>query len=193
VLKNVVLAPTKKDPSRVKAFQPAAPWVLDAEEKVTFINKVKALKLPFEFASNVAGYFGGANGNELQHLKSHDYHILMEHVIPVVLQGLLAAGPRRAIFRLCRVFQRIGSPVLDPSTFSEFMNDGTETLCLLEKEFILTLFTISLHLVQHLLQKVTLCGVIHTRWMFPVERNFKVLKSFVKNLARPEGSISESY
>jgi hypothetical protein len=192
-LKDETPAPTKKDPSRMKAFKPAAPWVLDDEEKKIFIKRVKSLKLPSRFACNVAGYFGDKRGDELQPLKSHDYHILLEHVIPLALRGLLALAPRRAIYRLYRIFQHIGSPVLDPKTFPNLLTDVCETLCLLGKEFPPTLFTISLHLTYHLVKEVILCGVIHTRWMFPIEQNLKVLKNLVKNLARPEGSISESY
>jgi hypothetical protein len=73
------------------------------------------------------------------------------------------------------------------------MNDVNETLCLFVKELPPITFTINLHLVYHLAKEVTVCGVIHSCWMYPVERYFNILKSFVKNLARPEGSISESY
>jgi hypothetical protein len=192
-LKDVTPAPTKKDHTRVRAFQPSAPWVLDEGEKKKFISRVKSLRLPSQFATNPQSYFGGKNDSELQHLKSHDFHVMMQHVIPVALRGLLQPGPRRAIYQLCRVFQSINSPVLNPKDFPTLMNDVSETLCLLIKELPPTTFTISLHLVYHLAKEVTLCGVIHSRWMYPVERYFKVLKSFVKNLAKPEGSISESY
>jgi hypothetical protein len=73
----------------MKAYQLAAPWVSDDEEKKIFIKRVKSLKLLSRFASNVARYFGGKRGDELQPLKSHDYHILMEYVLPLALRDLL--------------------------------------------------------------------------------------------------------
>ena len=190
-LRDIKQAPTTANPTRIEAFQPSAPWILDDVEKSRFIDRVRSLKLPSNFSANIHNYFG--TDNKLQHLKSHDYHILMQHVIPVALRGLLQPGPRRAILRLCRVFQRVTAPVLNPAEFPMLMRDASETLCLLVKELPPTNFTISFHQVYHLVKETTLCGVIHTRWMYPVERYFKVLKSFVKNLARPEGSISESY
>ena len=102
-------------------------------------------------------------------------------------------GPRRAIYQLCRVFQSINSLVLNPKDFPILMNDVNETLCLFVKELPPTTFTINLHLVYHLAKEGTLCGIIHSCWMYPMERYFNVLKIFVKNLARQEGSIIESY
>lgn len=124
-------APTKANPTRLKAFQPNAPWVLDVSEKSRFIDRVRSLKLPSSFSANIHNYFGP--DNKLQHLKSHDYHILMQHVIPVALRGLLQIGPRRAILRLCRVFQRVNTPELNPNEFPMLMRDASETLCLFSK------------------------------------------------------------
>jgi hypothetical protein len=45
----------------------------------------------------------------------------------------------------------------------------------------------------HLVAKVKLCGPIHTRWMYPMERYMKSLKTYVRNMARPEGSMVEGY
>ena len=192
-LTNIEPAPTKNDHTHMKAFQQNAPWVLDENEKKIFINRVTSLRFPSLLASNPRAYFGGKNGDELQHLKSHDFHVLMQHIIPVALRGLLQLGPRRAIYHLCHIFQHVNSPILDPLEFPMILEDAVETLCLLNKELPPTSFTISFHLVLHLIPEMTVCGVIHSRWMYLVERYFKTLKSFVKNMAKPEGSIGESY
>ena len=192
-LTNIELAPTKNDHTRMKAFQRNAPWVLDENEKKIFINRVTSLRFPSLLASNPCAYFGGKNGDELQHLKSHDFHVLMRHIIPVALRGLLQLGPRRAIYRLCRIFQRVNNPILDPLEFPMILEDAVETLCLLNKELPPISFTISFHLVLHLIREMTMCRVIYSRWMYLVERYFKTLKSFVKNMAKPKGSIGESY
>ena len=49
------------------------------------------------------------------------------------------------------------------------------------------------HLVVHLPDEALLRGPIQYGWMFPVERRLGYLKSTVRNKARPEGSIAESY
>jgi len=77
------------------------------------------------------------------------------------------------------------------------MNDlkqrGTIALCLLEKEFPPSLFIIMTHLMVHLVVEVKLCGPIHTRWMYPMERYMKSLKTYVQNMARPKDSMVEGY
>ncbi|XP_013694784.2 uncharacterized protein LOC106398827 [Brassica napus] len=96
---------------------------------------------------------------KLTGLKSHDYHVLMQQLLPIALKGLLPKGPRLAVFRFF------------PPSF----------------------FDIMLHLTVHLGREARLGGPVHFRWMYPFERYMKVLKDFVRNPARPEGCIAESY
>ena len=50
-----------------------------------------------------------------------------------------------------------------------------------------------IHLSIHLGKEAQMCGPIHFRWMYPFERYMKTLKDYVRNYARPEGCIAESY
>ncbi len=45
----------------------------------------------------------------------------------------------------------------------------------------------------HLMVEVQLCGLVHTQWMYPMERYMKSLKTYVWNMARPEGNMVEGY
>ncbi|KAL5574711.1 hypothetical protein UlMin_016410 [Ulmus minor] len=54
-------------------------------------------------------------------------------------------------------------------------------------------FDIMIHLVLHLPEEATLGGPVFMRWMYPFERYLKRLKDYVRNAAKPEGSISEGY
>ncbi|KAD2394219.1 hypothetical protein E3N88_41196 [Mikania micrantha] len=49
------------------------------------------------------------------------------------------------------------------------------------------------HVILHLPEEAILGGPVYMRWMYPFERYMKKLKSFVRNKARPEGSIAEGY
>jgi hypothetical protein len=49
------------------------------------------------------------------------------------------------------------------------------------------------HLIIHLVEELDLCGPVHTRWMYPIERYMKALKGYVRNMARPEGSMTTWY
>ncbi|KAL0553884.1 hypothetical protein IC582_007788 [Cucumis melo] len=71
--------------------------------------------------------------------------------------------------------------------------DVVVTLCLLEKYFPPSFFTIMVHLVVHLVIEIEFCGPVHLRWMYPFERYMKVLKTYVRNINRPEGCMVENY
>nr|GEW73522.1 hypothetical protein [Tanacetum cinerariifolium] len=55
------------------------------------------------------------------------------------------------------------------------------------------LFDIMIHLVIHLPLEALEGGPIRPRWMFPFERYMKKLKGYVRNKAKPKGSIAEGY
>jgi hypothetical protein len=62
---------------------------------------------------------------------------------------------------------------------------------MLEKEFPPGFFNIMAHLIIHLAEELFICGLVHTRWMYPIERYMKSLKDYVRTKARPEGSMAE--
>ncbi len=49
------------------------------------------------------------------------------------------------------------------------------------------------HLLYHLVDVLDLCGPVAIRWMYPIERYMKTLKTYVRNMARPKGSMAERY
>ena len=50
-----------------------------------------------------------------------------------------------------------------------------------------------MHLLVYLIDEITICGVVHSRWMFFLERFLKTLKDFVRQKAQPEASMAESW
>lgn len=55
------------------------------------------------------------------------------------------------------------------------------------------IFDVMSHLPIHLVQQLDICGPVHTRWMYPVERYMKTLKGYVRQRAQPEGSMTRGY
>jgi len=82
---------------------------------------------------------------------------------------------------------------VDVTQKSHLTTNCAETMCMLEKEMPPSFFDIMSHLPNHLVEELFLCGPIHMRWMYPYEQYFKSLKGYVKNLAKPEGSIAQGY
>ena len=75
----------------------------------------------------------------------------------------------------------------------EILCSITLVLCKLEWIYPLAFFDIMVHLPIHLPREAILGGPVHTRWMYPFERYLGTLKQYVRNKARPEGSIAEAY
>ena len=66
-------------------------------------------------------------------------------------------------------------------------------LCKLDKIIPPAFIDVKMHLAVHLLDKALLRGPVQYGWMYPIERQLGTLKNFVRNRARPEGSIVEAY
>jgi hypothetical protein len=173
-----------------RMLKPAAPYVLTNDEFDAFANTIESLKPPTGLVSNMAQYirkkkFGG--------LKSHDYHVLMQQVMPLALRGLLQRGPRTAVMRISRVFRKICSSVWNPSDIGALQADVARSMALLEIHFPPSFFDVMTHLVYHLVDELDVCGPVSSRWMYPVERYMKTLKHYVRNPARPEACMAEGY
>ncbi|KAL2643517.1 hypothetical protein R1flu_011104 [Riccia fluitans] len=70
---------------------------------------------------------------------------------------------------------------------------AAETLCHLEEYLPPSFFKGQTHWLLHLPREVGICGPVHTRWMYFIERFLNILKDYVRQHARMEGSILEGH
>ncbi|XP_042415516.1 uncharacterized protein LOC122004740 [Zingiber officinale] len=171
---------------------PAAPYTLSKKEMDVFCSRLKKIKLPDGYSSNI-GNCVSLEERKLIGLKSHYCHVLMQQLLSVALRSLLPKGPRNAIFLLCAFYNELCQRVLDRNRLEQLEENIAETLCMLERYFPPAFFTISVHLTIHLAREARLCGPVQFRWMYPFERFMKMLKGYVKNRARSEGCIAKCY
>ena len=122
---------------------------------------------------------------KLNGLKSHDYHALMQQLLPLSIRHVLPKHVRYAITRLCFFFNALCSKVLDVLRLNDLQQDIVVILCLLEKYFPPSIFDIMLYLTVNLVREVRLCGPMYMRWMYIFERYMRVLKGYVRNRTRP--------
>ncbi|KAA0035762.1 uncharacterized protein E6C27_scaffold403G00370 [Cucumis melo var. makuwa] len=66
-------------------------------------------------------------------------------------------------------------------------------LCKLERIFPPAFFDIMIHLAVHLPAETKIVDPVSYSWMYPIERSLRTLKQYVRNKARPEGSIAEAF
>ena len=173
-----------------KMVKPCAPYVLGEGEFEKFAKCIESLKTPTGYSSDLGKCI---RKKEFGGLKSHDYHVLMQQVLPLAIRGLMQPRPPMAVMRMSKLFRRICTKVYNPADFSSLEQDVAESMALLEMEFPPSFFDVMTHLPYHIAKELDLCGPVNARWMYPVERYMKVLKNNVRNMARPEACMAEGY
>ncbi len=68
-----------------------------------------------------------------------------------------------------------------------------EVVCKLEKAFPPSLFDCQVHLLVHLVDEIAIASPVHCRWMYWLERYMAILKGYVRNHARVEGSMAAGH
>jgi len=183
------LAPIKKGK---RQYLPPAAYTLSRKEKFVFCKFLQGVKVPEGYSSNIRNLVS-MKDLKLKGLKSHDCHILMEHLLPIGIRSILPKKVRWTITKLCYFFRAICSKVIDTGKLQALEREIIVTLCELEMFFPPSFFDIMVHLTIHLVKETQYCGPAYMRWMYPMERYMKILKGYVKNRSRPEGCIVERY
>ena len=129
-------------------------------------NNFLTILMEFKFPSGYVGPLSSriANG-KLRGLKTRDFHILLQQVLPLCLKNVGNSKVVGAIMRVSRLFRNICSKVVDSNQKFLMLEDVAETICSLEKELPPSTFVIMLHLPLHLVEELYICGPVHTRWM----------------------------
>jgi hypothetical protein len=179
------------DQNNGNTWLPTAPYVLTKEEKGTFLSILRRLRTPTHYVGQLAKRV--TMDGELKGLKYHDYHVLMQQILPLCVCTLLDKDVQMAIIRVSRVFVRLCAKSVDPSELTNLFEETAITICMFKKVFPPSFFDVMSHLPIHLIQQLDICGPVHTRWMYPIERYLKTLKGYVRQRAQPEGSMARGY
>ncbi|KAL6544843.1 hypothetical protein OROMI_023705 [Orobanche minor] len=183
------LAPVIKEGK--SPYLPPAAHTLSNYEKKVLLETLQSVKVPEGYSSNIQSLVS-ENGLKLTSLKSHDYHVIIETLLPIAIRSILPENVRTTITKLCWFFKAMSSKVINPRRLSHYQKQIVETLCELEMYFP-PFFDIMVHLTVHLVYETRMCGPGRMRWMYGSERYMKVLKGYVMTRYRPEGCMAERY
>ncbi|XP_019166811.1 PREDICTED: uncharacterized protein LOC109162589 [Ipomoea nil] len=177
-----------------RTYLPPACYTMSEKEKTSFCGCLNDVKVPKGYSSNIKKLVS-MKDLKLVRMKSHDCHILMQHMLLVAIRDVLPKHVRHAIIKLCFFFNVICSKVVDIEVLDDLQAEAevVVTLCQFEMYFPPSFFDIMVHLIVHLVREIKMCGPVLLRCIYSFERFMRILKGYVKNQIRPEGSIIESY
>ncbi|XP_035543533.1 uncharacterized protein LOC108995430 [Juglans regia] len=144
-------------------------YMLNLHERRKFCAWLSEVKFPDGFASNIARCVNVSDG-KISGMKSHDCHIFMQALLPVVIGGFLRPDVRQALIELSGFFKEFCSRTLNLSVLHRLQANIPIILCKLEMIFPPAFFDIMVHLAIHLPEEALLAGPVQYRWMYPFER-----------------------
>ena len=99
-----VLHPEKRDNGRY--YLSPASYTLSKEEKESMFECLSSVKVSSGYSSNIKGILN-LQEKKLTNIKSHDCHMLMTELLPIVLRGILPENVRLTIVKLCAFLNAI--------------------------------------------------------------------------------------
>ena len=125
-----------------------------------------------------------------RYLKTHDYHRLLQHILPVAIIGITSEEVQDAIWSLGKLLRWVCLKEIYVEEIPRMRVLAAEVVCKLELAFSPSFFDCQVHLLVHLVDEVAIAGPVHCRWMYWLERYMAVLKGYIRNRARVEGSMA---
>ncbi|WVZ49393.1 hypothetical protein U9M48_000759, partial [Paspalum notatum var. saurae] len=171
-------------------YLPPAPYSMSPNERKLFCQVLKGVKFPEGYASDIRNNVH-VNEKKIFGLKSHESHIILQHLLPLAVRKILPDVVSAGVIRISNFFKKLASPVIQISDMESLEADIAETLSFLETVFPPSFFDIMVHLMVHLPAQARIAGPVHFRSMWPVERFLMRLKGSVHTKSHCEGSIME--
>jgi hypothetical protein len=181
--------PGVKGPRWTKRKAPFCPSRPERREIFQWI--VDCLFFPDGYAAN---WMRGANLETLRvhGLKSHDYHVWLERIMPIMIRGYVDEETWLVLAELSYFFRQLCAKELDREVVKKLDKQAPELLCKLEMLLPPGFFNPMQHMILHLPQEALLGSTVHTRWQYGPERENKKLRDQCGNKCKIEASIDEA-
>src|SRR6266498_20862 len=135
-----------------KYYLPAASYNLTTDEKKVLCKCLRGVRVPMGYSSNIKNLVS-MKDLKLISMKSHEYHVMMTHMLPIAIRCIKPDYVKLVVLRLCHFFNAIAHKVIGPAELSALNIEIAEILCLLEMVFPLSLFDMMVHLLGHIVTR----------------------------------------
>jgi hypothetical protein len=146
---------------------------------------LKNLKFPDGY---VAGFRRSVNlkMDKFFGLKSYDYHIIMERLLPVMFCGFVKIDVYKAFAELSYFYRHLCAKEIKKEMMEKLEQQIPILVCKLKKIFPPGFFNPMQHLLVRLPYEAKVQGPVQYRWMYHIERTLKKLRAMVGNKRRVE-------
>jgi len=158
------LYPEKWD--NLRQYFSLASYTLSKEDKVSMLECLSSIKAPSGYSSNIKGILNLPE-KKLTNLKSHDCHVLMTKLLPLVLWGILPENVRLTIVKLCAFLNAVSQKLIDPDNLIKVQNNVVQCLVGFVMIFPPSFFNNMTHLLVHLVKEIDILGPVFLHNMFP--------------------------
>lgn len=86
-----------------RAFMPNVTYVLSKQDQELFLRPLKSMKVPTYYCGSLHSKI---SKGKLSGLKSHDYHVLLEDIMPVCLRNIGNVAVSSVVIWLIRMFKK---------------------------------------------------------------------------------------
>jgi hypothetical protein len=172
--------------------KPHASICLKARDRKEVLIWLKNMQFPDGYA---AGFRRAVNldTKKLSGVKSHDYHIFIERLLPVMFHGYLDDDVWTVLAELSHFYRQLCAKDIKKDVMDKLEEEIPVLLYKLEKKFSPGWFDLMQHLLVHLPYEAKIGGPQQYRWMYHIERALKKHRAVVRNKAKVEGSIAEEF
>jgi hypothetical protein len=171
--------------------RPKADFVLSRPQRREVLEWFKTLMFPDGYAANLRR---GVNLSTMRinGLKSHDYHVWIERILPVMVRGYVPDHIWQVLAELSNFFRQLCAKELSRSMVESMEEMAPVLLCKLEKIFPPGYFLPMQHLILHLPYQARMGGPVQFHWCYPIERTLKVTRKDCRNKCKIEASVGEA-
>jgi hypothetical protein len=129
--------------------KPRAPFVLKVKDRKEVMRWMKILKFSYGYATGLKRCVNVMVG-KIHGLKSHDYHIIMERLLPVMLRGYLDDEIWEALAELSYFYRQLCAKEIKKDMMEKLEKEISVLICKLEKIFPPGWFNLMQYLLVHI-------------------------------------------